>query len=165
MSIEEVVAAVLHMRCPLVEITGGEPLLQPGVYPLMERLLSGGLGVLLETSGSICVDKVPLGVRKIVDLKPPGSGEVEKNCWENLSLLGEGDELKFVIASREDYAWAKEVCRREGLFNGKLELLFSVAHGYLAPRELAAWLVEDRLPVRFQLQQHKYIWGGEERGV
>ena len=165
MWVEEVVEAVLNMHSPLAELTGGEPLLQPGAYPLMESLLSEGLEVLLETSGSIYLDKVPWEVKKVVDLKPPGSGEVEKNCWANLKLLKEGDELKFVLASREDYVWAKELCFREGLFEGKAELLFLVAHGLLSPLEVATWLIEDKLPVRFQLQQHKYIWPAHQRGV
>jgi len=165
MSVEEVAAKVLSMGCGLVEVTGGEPLLQPGVYVLMEKLLEAGLEVLLETSGSIYLDKVPLAVKKIVDFKPPGSGEAAHNCWANLSLLKKGDEVKFVLASQEDYAWAKEVCRREGLFGGEVEVLFSTVLGLLSPLEVATWLIADKLPVRFQLQQHKYIWGGEQRGV
>jgi len=165
MSVEKVTEEVLKMQCPLVEITGGEPLLQKAVYPLMENLLEKGLEVLLETSGSIYLDKVPAGVRKIVDIKPPGSGEVEKNCWRNLKLLNDGDELKFVLASRDDYVWAKEVCRSEKLFNRKVELLFSVAYGFLSPQSVAKWIIEDKLPVRFQLQQHKYIWPPTQRGV
>ncbi|MCL2259007.1 MAG: radical SAM protein [Cystobacterineae bacterium] len=165
MATEEIVQAVLKMACPLVELTGGEPLLQPGAYRLMERLLEEGLEVLLETSGSIYLDKVPSAVKKIVDIKPPGSGEVEKNCWANMRLLKAGDEVKFVLASREDYVWAKEVCKREGLLGGEVEVLFSVAHGLLSPVEVATWLIEDKLGVRFQLQQHKYIWPAEQRGV
>jgi len=165
MSVEEIVQAVLQMQCPLVEVTGGEPLLQPAVYPLMQNLLEKGLQVLLETSGSLCLDKVPAAVRKIVDIKPPGSGEAEKNCWENLKHLKAGDEVKFVLASHEDYVWAKEVCRREGLFEGRVEVLFSVAYGLLSPQNVATWLVEDKLPVRFQLQQHKHIWPPTQRGV
>jgi 7-carboxy-7-deazaguanine synthase len=165
MSIEGVVEAIRSMGSRLVEVTGGEPLLQPGVYVLLERLLEEGLEVLLETSGSIYLDKVPAAVKKVVDLKPPGSGEVDKNCWANMGLLKRGDELKFVLASREDYVWAKEVCSREGLLGGEVEILFSVAHGLLSPLEVATWLIEDRLPVRFQLQQHKYIWPPEKRGV
>jgi len=165
MSIKEITEAVLKMKSSLVTITGGEPLLQPQVYPLMEHLLESGLEVLLETSGSIYLDKVPAGVRKIMDFKPPDSGEAEKNCWRNLSLLGEGDEIKFVLASKADYLWAKEVCQRENLFNGKVEVLFSTAYGLLSPLNVANWLIEDKLSVRFQLQQHKYIWGPEQRGV
>jgi len=165
MSIEDIVEKVLQMQCPLVEVTGGEPLLQPGVYLLMEALLAEGLEVLLETSGSIYLDKVPYYVKKIVDFKPPDSGEMEENCWENLLLLKKGDEIKFVLASYEDYAWAKRVCQRENLFEGKLEVLFSVAYGLLSPQKVAEWIIEDRLPVRFQLQQHKYIWAPTQRGV
>ena len=165
MSIKKIIAEVLQMQCPLVEITGGEPLLQPNVYPLMKNLLDKGLEVLLETSGSIYLDKVPSKVRKIVDLKPPGSGEEEKNCLENLPLLKEGDELKFVLASREDYVWAKNICHQKNLFNGKVELLFSTAYGLLPPSNVAEWIIEDKLPVRFQLQQHKYIWSPTQRGV
>jgi 7-carboxy-7-deazaguanine synthase len=165
MSVEAVVEEVLQMESPLVEITGGEPLLQPAVYTLMEKLLAEGLEVLLETSGSIPLDKVPSAVRKVMDIKPPGSGEEGKNCWENLLLLKEGDEVKFVLASKEDYTWAKEVCRRENLLGGRVEVLFSVAAGLLSPLSVATWMIEDRLLVRFQLQQHKYIWPSSQRGV
>ena len=148
---------------PLVEITGGEPLLQPGVYPLMEELLRRGKTVLLETSGSLDISKVPQQVVRIVDLKCPGSGEAHRNVLDNLDLMGPRDELKFVIADRRDYEWARELIRSRNLVN-RCQLLMGVVFSVLHPRMLAEWILEDRLPVRFQLQTHKVIWSPEERG-
>lgn len=165
MTVSEVVERVKALGSPRVEVTGGEPLLQPGVYPLMEALLEGGLTVLLETSGAIDVRLVPPAVRKIVDLKCPGSGEADRNDWRVLESLTARDELKFVLASREDYDWAKErICERR-LDRGPAGLLFSPVHGALEPRMLAEWIIGDRLPVRFQLQQHKVLWAPDARGV
>lgn len=161
----DVVARVRALRSPLVEITGGEPLLQPGVYPLMERLLAEGLEVLLETSGAIDVRLVPPAVRKIVDLKTPSSGEADRNDLRVLDSMGEGDELKLVIGSRQDYDWAVEMIRRHRLDRRPYGLLFSTVFGTLDPRLLAEWVIADRLPVRFQLQLHKYVWAPDARGV
>ncbi len=164
-SVKDVVAEVVALRTPAVEVTGGEPLLQPGVYPLMEQLLDAGLTVLLETSGAIDVRLVPAAVHKIVDLKAPSSGECARNDYRVLESMNAGDELKFVLGSREDYEWARAQVRERRLDQKPFELLFSTVFDRLAPRDLAEWIVEDRLPVRFQLQQHKYVWPPDARGV
>ena len=161
----EVVRQVMALGAPRVEVTGGEPLLQPGVYPLMESLLDAGLTVLLETSGAIDVRLVPPAVHKIVDLKCPGSGESDRNDLRVLEHMTERDELKFVLASREDYLWAQEMIGRHGMERRPFGLLFSTVHGELAPRDVAEWIIADRLPVRFQLQQHKVLWDPTARGV
>ena len=165
MSVAEVVERVKTLGSPRVEVTGGEPLLQPAVYPLMEALLAAGLEVLLETSGAIDVRLVPPAVHKIVDVKCPGSGEADRNDWRCLDSLTARDELKFVLASREDYEWAKACIAERGLDRGPAGLLFSTVHGELSPTDLAEWIIADRLPVRFQLQQHKVLWDPAARGV
>ncbi len=158
----EVVEKVKALKTPRVEITGGEPLLQPGVYPLMEALLNEGLIVMLETSGAIDVREVPRAVHKIVDLKTPSSGESDRNDYRVLDSMNGNDELKFVIGSREDYEWSRAFLPK---LEGKpFSVLFSTVFGKLEPRQLAEWVVEDRLPVRFQLQQHKYLWDPDARG-
>jgi 7-carboxy-7-deazaguanine synthase len=164
-TVEEVVDEVAAFGCPLVELTGGEPLLQEDVYPLMTALLGRGLTVLLETGGHISVERVPDGVVKIVDIKCPASGESARNHWPNLDRLGPRDEVKFVIQDRADYEFAREVARRHALAERCGAVLFSPVHGVLAPAELASWVLADRLPVRLQLQVHKYIWGAHARGV
>ena len=164
-TVEDVVDEVAAFGCPLVELTGGEPLLQEDVYPLMTALLGRGLTVLLETGGHISVERVPDGVVKIVDVKCPGSGESARNYWPNLDLVGQKDEVKFVIQDRGDYEFAREVARRHALAERCGAVLFSPVHGVLPPPELAAWILADRLPVRLQLQVHKYIWGAHARGV
>jgi 7-carboxy-7-deazaguanine synthase len=161
----QVVEEVKALRAPLVEVTGGEPLLQPGVYPLMEALLAEGLTVLLETSGAIDVRLVPPAVHKIVDMKTPSSGESDRNDYRNFTSMNANDELKFVIGSREDYGWARELITGHQLLAKPFGLLFSTVFGKLHPRELAEWIIEDRLPVRFQLQLHKYVWDPNARGV
>jgi len=165
MSVDQVVADVGAFGCPVVEITGGEPLLQPDVYPLMRRLLERGHTVMLETGGHRSIAQVPAGVIRIVDVKCPGSGEVEKNDWTNLDVLMPPDEVKFVIKDRADYEFAREVVTRHALAGRCAAVLFSPVHGVLAPKDLAAWILEDRVPVRLQLQAHKYIWSPEARGV
>lgn len=162
---EAVVEQVIALGAPMVEITGGEPLLQPGVYPLLESLLSRGLTVLLETSGAIDVRLVPPRVHKIVDLKAPGSGESDRNDLRNFQSMNHNDELKFVLASREDYDWAVRMIREHRLDQKPFSLLFSSVFGKLTPLQLAEWVIADKLPVRFQLQMHKYIWDPDERGV
>lgn len=164
-TIEDVVERVAAFGCEVVEITGGEPLLQADVYPLMDRLLGAGHTVMLETGGHISVERVPPGVIKIVDVKCPGSGEDARNCWDNLSRLTPRDEVKFVLRDRRDYDYAKGVVSRYSLPDRCGAVLFSPVHGVLAPADLAAWMLEDRVPVRLQLQVHKYIWGAEARGV
>jgi 7-carboxy-7-deazaguanine synthase len=150
--------------CRLVEVTGGEPLLQEAVNPFMQGLLDAGYEVLLETGGSLDLAPVPAQVRKIVDIKCPGSGEVGRNRWENLALLQSWDELKFVLAHRADYEWARQVVRDRGLDQGHT-LLFSPVFGQLSYLDLATWILEDRLPVRMQVQLHKHIWDPKARGV
>ena len=165
MTVAEVVSAVEATGCPLVELTGGEPLLQEDVYPLMNVLLASGKTVLVETGGHISVERVPAAVVKIIDVKCPGSGESARNHWPNLDLLGPVDEVKFVISDRADYEFAREVVRRHQLAGRCAAVLFSPVHDVLAPPELASWMLADRLPVRLQLQVHKYIWGAHARGV
>ncbi|HZA14110.1 MAG TPA: radical SAM protein [Myxococcaceae bacterium] len=164
MRIAEVVAEVLRLGSPLVEITGGEPLLQPGVYPLMEALLGRGFQVLLETSGSIDVRLVPPAVHKIVDLKTPSSGECDRNDYRVLDSMNENDELKFVIGSGEDYEWARAQVRERALEAKPFGILYSTVHGALEPTRLAEWLIRDRMPGRMQLQLHKYLWEPDARG-
>ncbi|MBN1203420.1 MAG: radical SAM protein [Myxococcaceae bacterium] len=161
----QVVAQVKALRAPLVEVTGGEPLLQPGVYPLMEALLAERLTVLLETSGAIDVRLVPPEVHKIVDMKTPSSGECARNDLRNFTSMNERDELKFVIGDRADYEWARALISEHRLLDRPFALLFSTVFGKLHPRELAEWIIADRLPVRFQLQLHKYLWDPNARGV
>jgi 7-carboxy-7-deazaguanine synthase len=165
MSVDDVVKDVEARNCPVVEVTGGEPLLQPDVYPLMQRLLDAGKTVLIETGGHRSIANVPAGVIRIVDVKCPGSGEAEKNDWTNLALLTPNDEAKFVIADRVDYEYAREIVGRARLDQKCRAVLFSPVHGELSPKQLAEWVIADRLHVRVQLQVHKYIWSPETRGV
>ncbi len=158
-------AAVERYGCPLVEITGGEPLLQEDVYELMERLRGAGRTVMLETGGQRSIARVPAGVLKIVDVKCPGSGEAGKNDWTNLNILAPGDEVKFVVKDRVDYEFAREVIARYGLADRATAVLMSPVHGVLEPRTLAEWVLADRLTARLQLQLHKYIWPADTRGV
>lgn len=164
-SLENVIAAVEEYGCRLVEITGGEPLLQEDVYPLMDRLVAAGHTVMLETGGHRPIGRVPSAVVKIVDVKCPGSGEAQKNCWGNLDLLGPHDEVKFVLADRTDYEFARDVIERHDLASRVAAVLLSPVHGVLNPRTLSEWILEDRLPARLQLQLHKLIWSPEARGV
>jgi 7-carboxy-7-deazaguanine synthase len=165
MSVEDVLREVERYECPLVEVTGGEPLLQGDVYPLMTRLLASGKTVLLETGGHRSIERVPSGVIRIMDIKCPGSGEAEKNAWDNLARLTPEDEVKFVIKDRVDYDFAREIVMREALADRVAAVLFSPVHGVLSSRELAEWILADRLPVRLQLQAHKFIWPPDTRGV
>jgi 7-carboxy-7-deazaguanine synthase len=165
MSVEEVVERVEHFGCPVVELTGGEPLLQPDAVPLMARLVESGKTVLLETGGHISIERVPAAVVKIVDVKCPGSGEADRMHWPNLDRLAPHDEVKFVLRDRDDYEYARTVTMTRGLAGRCAAVLFSPVHGVLDPRLLAAWILEDRLPVRLQLQLHKFIWSPEMRGV
>jgi 7-carboxy-7-deazaguanine synthase len=165
MSVEEIVVEVerIGRGCRLVELTGGEPLLQKEIGRLAERLLERGYAVLCETSGTIDVGVLPAGVVKIMDIKCPGSGESENNLWGNLEKLGPGDEIKFVIADRGDYEWALSTIDEHGLAGRKL--LFAPVWGELELEELAKWMLEDNTPARLQPQLHKYIWGADETGV
>jgi 7-carboxy-7-deazaguanine synthase len=164
-SLDEVIAEVEGYQCPLVEITGGEPLLQEEVYPLMERLLERGNTVMLETGGHRSIARVPAAVLKIVDVKCPGSGESHRNHWENLSLLASHDEVKFVVQDRADYEFAREVISTHDLHAKAGAILLSPVHGVLDPKVLAERVLADRLQVRVQLQLHKFIWSPETRGV
>lgn len=163
-SIDEVLDEVAAFGIPLVEVTGGEPLVHRQAIPLMARLLERGHTVLLETSGSRDISQVPDGVHIILDLKPPDSGEEAANLWTNIPLLKSKDEVKFVIASRRDYEWAREKLREFEL-NLRCTVLFSPVFGQVAPLDLVNWILEDRLPVRFQLQLHKVLWPPDQRGV
>jgi len=165
MSVDEVVEAVAAHGTTLVEITGGEPLLQEDVYPLMERLLAGGRTVMLETGGHRPIARVPAAVVKIVDIKCPGSGESDKNDWSNLDRLAPHDELKFVIQDRADYDFACEVIATRDLGARAAGVLLSPVHGVLDPKTLSEWMLADRLPARLQLQLHKFIWHPDTRGV
>jgi 7-carboxy-7-deazaguanine synthase len=165
MSVDEVVAAVDGYGSQLVEITGGEPLLQEDVYPLMDRLLAGGKTVMLETGGHRSISRVPAAVLKIVDIKCPASGEAAKNDWTNLDRLAAHDEVKFVIQDRADYEFAREVMAKYDLPSRAAAVLMSPVHGVLEPKTLSEWMLADRLPARLQLQLHKYIWSPSTRGV
>jgi 7-carboxy-7-deazaguanine synthase len=164
MPVADVLARVMADPCMLVEITGGEPLLQEEVYPLMAQLADAGRTVLLETSGAVRIDRVDPRIRIIMDLKCPGSGECDRNLYENLDWLKPCDEIKFVIADRRDFEWSSEQVRNRGL-TALFSVLFSPVFGELDPRTLADWILECQMPVRLQLQQHKFIWDPTARGV
>ena len=164
-SLDSVLAEVDSYRCPLVEVTGGEPLLQADVYALMESLLARGRTVLLETGGHRSTARVPAGVVTILDVKCPGSGESEKNDWSNLERLQPHDEVKFVITDRTDYEYAREIVARHDLAGRAAAIHFSPVHGVMDARTLSEWVLADNLPVRVQLQLHKYIWDPATRGV
>ena len=163
-SIEEVIEEVKKYDSKLVEVTGGEPLVQKEALHLMRKLCDDGYEVLLETGGSLPIDSVDKRVRVILDLKCPSSKMKGKNLYENLDHLKPIDEVKFVIGTREDYEWAKEIITKYKI-NEKCEILFSVVFDKLEPLTLTNWILEDKLNVRFQLQMHKFIWKPEERGV
>ena len=165
MTLDEVIAAVDQYDCGTVEITGGEPLLQREVYPLMDRLLASGKRVLIETGGHRSIEQVPPAVIRIVDVKCPGSGEAGRMDWGNLSRVTAHDQVKFVIKDRADYEYARDVVVRERLPDRVGAVLFSPVHEVLAARQLAEWILADRLRVRLQLQAHKFIWSPETRGV
>jgi 7-carboxy-7-deazaguanine synthase len=162
--LDNVLARVLAESCNLVEITGGEPLLQDEVFPLMVRLADAGRTVLLETSGAVDISRVDARVRVIMDLKCPGSEECDRNLYENLDRLKPTDEIKFVIADRRDFDWSCDQVRTRRLTH-RFNVLFSPVFGEMDPRTLAEWILESQLPVRLQLQQHKYIWDPAARGV
>lgn len=163
-SVDSLLQEVRSFGCRCVELTGGEPLLHAEIYPFMTTLLDEGYLVLIETSGSVPIDRVDPRAVIIMDVKCPGSGMSQSVHWENLKRLKARDEIKFVIANRADYDWAKEVLVKQSVLDGKT-VLFSPVFGEMEPRLLAEWILEDHLPVRFQLQLHKYIWDPEMRGV
>ncbi|MEO6872235.1 MAG: radical SAM protein [Chthoniobacterales bacterium] len=164
-SLGEIVDAVLAYDCPLVEITGGEPLLQKNVLPLMTLLADAGRTILLETSGAHDISQVDPRVHRIMDLKTPGSGEVARNLFSNIEHLTERDEVKCVIGSREDYEWSRERVLTLRLAERCRAVLFSPIFGRIDPRQIVDWILADKLPVRFQLQMHKFIWTPTQRGV
>ena len=165
MSVDAVLEVVDRFQCPLVEVTGGEPLLQDDVYPLMDRLLQSGRTVMLETGGHRPIDRVPRGVVKIVDVKCPASGESGRNDWSNIDKLTPHDQVKFVVQDRADYEFARDVIARNDLASRAGAILMSPVHGVLDPKTLSEWILADHLPVRLQLQLHKFIWHPNARGV
>lgn len=164
-TVEEIISRVGEFDCPVVEITGGEPLLQKNVLPLMSMLCDAGHIVLLETSGAHDISKVDPRVHRIMDLKTPGSGEVDRNLWSNIQHLGGQDEVKFVMGSREDYDWSVQKVREFDLTNRCRAVLFSPIFGQIDPRQIVEWILAEKLNVRFQLQMHKFIWSPTQRGV
>jgi 7-carboxy-7-deazaguanine synthase len=164
MPLEEVLSIVDGYPAKLVEITGGEPLEQEEVYPLMNALLDRGYSVMLETGGHISVARVPKPVIKVIDIKCPDSREGHTVCWDNIDIAQPHDEFKFVISSRADYEWSKEIYL-DKLRTRKNPVLFSPSHDELPAVDLARWILDDGLRVRLQLQLHKYIWGAHVRGV
>lgn len=161
----EVLKRALAPGTPLVELTGGEPLLQAGVVPLLQELCDAGRTVLIETSGERDISRVDPRVHRIVDVKAPGSGESHRNRYENFAHLTALDELKFVLADRDDYEWARALVEREALSRKVAQVLFSPVHGVLDPRALVSWVLADALSVRVNLQLHKYVWGPTVPGV
>lgn len=164
LSVEQVLERVRAYKCPLVEITGGEPLLQDDVYPLIDQLLTEGYEVLIETGGSLDVSRLDPRVVKILDLKAPGSGMDHFNNLDNLQHLDRKDQVKFVVTDRRDYEWAKGMMAEHALPE-RTQVLFSPVFGELHPREMAEWILADRLPARLQIQLHKYLWDPDQRGI
>lgn len=164
MTIPEVLNRVQEYHCPLVEVTGGEPLHQKEAVPLIKALCSRGYEVLIETSGAIAISPVDKRAHLILDVKCPGSGMVDRMDWDNLHLVTDKDEVKFVIKDRADYEWARSILKQYVL-EKRCTVLFGPVFGELEPRQLAEWILADRLPVRFQLQLHKYVWDPNMRGV
>lgn len=161
---DEVMAEVEKLPCRLLELTGGEPLSQPDAFKLVARALDAGWEVLVETSGHVLLDRLDRRAVAIMDVKTPGSGEVHAMEWRNLDLLEPKDEAKFVIAHRADYEWSRDLVRERRLHE-RCPVLFSPVHGALDPGQLGRWILGDGLPVRLQVQLHKYLWPGVERGV
>jgi 7-carboxy-7-deazaguanine synthase len=164
MALDDVLAKVRAYECRLVEVTGGEPLHQPGAFTLVERLCDDGYDVLIETSGAIDITPVDRRAHVILDVKCPGSGMMDRMDWDNLSRLTTKDEAKFVIKDRADYDWACSIFRKYELPQ-RCPVLFSPVFGELDSRQLAEWVLADKLPIRYQLQLHKYIWAPDMRGV
>lgn len=162
MELDQIIGEVEKYGCKLVELTGGEPMLQPEIYELSIRLADAGHTVLIETGGHRDISKLDPRVIRIMDLKCPASGECEKNLWSNLEHLRAFDEVKFVIADRADYEWSLKTIRDHCL-EDRVRLLISTAFGMIEPADVVAWMLEDKLRARFQLQLHKYIWKPDER--
>ncbi|UZJ44778.1 7-carboxy-7-deazaguanine synthase QueE [Marinimicrobium sp. C6131] len=159
LSLASILEQVAGYRPQYVCVTGGEPLAQPNCLPLLTQLCDAGYSVSLETSGAMPLDEVDTRVSRVMDLKTPDSGELDKNRWENIPLLQPHDQVKFVLCSRGDYEWAKFKLDEYRLAERVDDVLFSPSFGQLEPRQLADWIVEDNLPVRFQIQIHKLLWG------
>ncbi len=159
-TLDQILAEVAGLGVRHVCVTGGEPLAQKSCLPLLRQLCDAGYQVSLETSGAIDIANVDPRVARVVDLKTPGSGEVSRNLWSNLALLGASDELKFVLCDRADYEWARDLLLQYRLAE-RCTVLFSPSQGQIEPPQLADWILVDRLPVRFQLQLHKILWGAE----
>jgi 7-carboxy-7-deazaguanine synthase len=164
MSVDEILGEVKSHALPFVLLTGGEPMLQSEIAPLAERLLAEGYQVAIETSGAHLLDVLPPAVFRIVDVKTPSSGEVHRVKWQVLDGLRPCDAVKFVLSDEQDYRWSADHVVRLDLAT-RTEVLMSPVHGRLDPRDLVAWIVRDRLPVRVNLQLHKYVWGANTRGV
>lgn len=164
MGIDDILAEVKKHETQYVCLTGGEPLGQKGIYPLMRSLLNMGRIVSLETNGSFSIKDVPVAVIKVVDIKCPDSGESANMAWENMDLVTAHDEFKFVVASRGDFDWSHQLCLDKGLYD-KCTVLFTPAYGKVKPAELAKWILESRAKVTMQTQMHKEIWGPDLRGV
>ncbi|RZU47226.1 7-carboxy-7-deazaguanine synthase [Fluviicoccus keumensis] len=160
-SFDALLQQIRAYRTPVVCVTGGEPLAQPNCIPFLKQLCDEGFRVSLETGGAMDIRDVDTRVSRVVDLKTPDSGEMHRNLYENMALLTRHDQVKFVICSRKDYEWARFKLDEYQLADRAGDVLFSPSHGQLAPRELAEWILDDRLPVRFQLQLHKYLWNNE----
>ena len=160
-----ILSTVDQFGCRYVCLTGGEPLLQKNVYPLMTRLCNANYTLSLETGGSLPIDQVDARVHTILDIKCPGSGMAEKNFWKNLEFLRPQDQVKFVVANREDYEFAKDICLSFKLFERSKEVLLSPVHAVLDPKQLIEWCFNDKLFFRLNLQIHKYIWHPDMRGV
>lgn len=164
-TLARVLDEVLGFDCPLVELTGGEPLLQKNALPLMTMLCDAGRTVLIETSGAHDISRIDPRVHRIMDLKTPGSGECGRNLFSNIAHLAKRDEVKFVIGSREDYEWSREQVEKHALPARCGGVLFSPVFGRIEPRQIVEWITADRLDVRFQLQMHKFIWDPSAKGV
>ena len=163
-SLDQIVAEIVQFGCQLVELTGGEPLLQKESFALVDKLVEAGFNLLIETGGSISLEKLNPAAIKIMDLKCPGSKMAHKNYWENIDYLTPKDEVKFVLTDRADYDWAVDIMRKYQL-NKKANVLFSTAFGAIEPIKVVEWILQDKLPVRFQLQMHKFIWHPETKSV
>ena len=165
MSIDDIVQEVISRQRPLVLVTGGEPLAQRNSLALLQVLGPLDCDVQLETSGALSIGRIPAGIRRIVDIKTPESGEAERNLLENIPLLSAGDEIKFVLCSRQDYEWSMDFMVEHQLVRQRCEILFSPASGLLSAADLSQWILQDQLPVRLHIQLHKVIWGAQATGV
>ncbi len=160
MSLAAILSEVKQYNSRFVTVTGGEPLAQPNCIPLLKQLCDANYDVSLETSGALALDQVDKRVKKVMDVKTPASGESERNCWQNLSLLNQSDQLKFVICNEQDYIWSKQQLEQREL-NNVCQVLFSPSYDQINSTQLADWILRDQLPVRFQLQLHKILWGNQ----